>query len=74
MFTLNDLLDQVECQGKVVVCMNKENGNIVEVFRGSDLRQVPYYIGCKELAYIHTDYDESYDGIKEIYTVYEVNE
>lgn len=74
MFTLNDLLDQVECQGDVVVRMSKGDGDIVEVFRGSDLRQIPCYIGCKELAYIYTDYDGSYDGIEEIYTVYEVNE
>lgn len=74
MFTLNDLLDQVECQGEVVVRINKENGDTAEMFRGNDLKQVPYPIGCKELAYIYTDYDASYDGIGEIYTVYEVNE
>mgnify|MGYP004594131279 FL=1 len=66
MFTLNDLLDQVECQGEVKVLLIEEcNEDIREVFHGNDLRQVPYKIACKELVYIYS---------KDNCTFYEVNE
>ena len=55
MFTLNDLLDQVECQGEVRVLLIEEgNEDIREVFHGNDLRKVPYKIARKELAYIYS--------------------
>ena len=71
MFTLNDLLDYgVECQGNVKVLMIMEgDGEVKEVFSGNDLRQIPYGIGCKELAYIYSKCDED-----DVYTYYEVNE
>lgn len=71
MFTLNDLLDSgVECQGNVKVLMILEgNGDVKEVFSGDDLRQIPYNIGCKELAYIYSKCDGN-----DAYTYYEVNE
>ena len=62
MFTLNDLLDQVECQGEVRVLLIEE-GN--EDIHGNDLRQIPYEIAFKELAYIYS---------KDNCTFYEVNE
>lgn len=71
MFTLNDLLDQVECQGDVVVRMNRKNGDNIEAYHGNNLRQVPCTIGCKELTYIYSDYDMFNERV---YTVYEVNE
>ncbi len=55
MFTLNDLLDQVECLGEVRVLMiEKGTGEIKEVFHGNDLREIPYKIGCKKLIYIYS--------------------
>lgn len=66
MFTLNDLLDQVNCQGKSRVMMIEDgSGDIKEVFKGEELGNLPYWIGSKELAYIYSDGDT---------TVYEVNE
>ena len=65
MFTLNDLLDQVECQGEVrVILIEEGNEDIREVFHGNDLRKVPYKIARKELAYIYS---------KDNCTFYEVN-
>lgn len=71
MFTLNDLLDYgVECQGNVKVLMIMGgDGEVKEVFNGNDLRQIPYGIGCKELAYIYSECDGS-----ESCTCYEVNQ
>lgn len=71
MFTLNDLLDQVECQGDFVIRMNRKNGDIIAVYYGNDLRRIPYTIGCKELVYIYSDYSMLHGRV---YTVYEVNE
>ena len=67
MFTLNDLLDQVECQGKSKVLMIRDGtGTVEEVFSGTYLTQVPYCIASKELAYIYNGGDG--------YTYYEVRE
>lgn len=66
MFTLNDLLDQVNCQGKSRVMMIEEGtGEFKKVFKGDNLYNLPYWIGSKELEYIYSDGDT---------TVYEVNE
>lgn len=65
MFTLNDLLDQVDCQGEVKVNLIDECGDTKEVFTGFDLRQVPYIYGAKGLAYIYSEDDVT------VYEVYE---
>ena len=71
MFTLNDLLDQVDCQGEVkVLAIGEETGSVGEIFHGSDLSQVPYSIGCKELVYIYSGIGDDSDFC----TYYEVNE
>lgn len=66
MFSLNDLLDQVECQGtsRVFVIDEDEEFVLHQVFKGDDLRQVPYEIGCKELCYIYAAGDEIYYEVK----------
>lgn len=67
MFTLNDLLDQVECQGKSKVLVIKEgDGEVEEVFSGDYLTDVPYKYGSMELAYIYNNENG--------YTCYEVRE
>lgn len=64
MFTINDLLDQVNCQGKVRVIMNDEYDSIL-VFEGNNLNSIPYKYGAKELEYIYSEDDV---------TIYEVHE
>lgn len=64
MFTLNDLLDQVECQGHSVVRLNRDDGSYKNVYEG-DLRSVPYKYGCKELVYIYTEDDNVYYEVRE---------
>lgn len=71
MFTLNDLLDQVDCQGEVkVLVIDESTGETTEVFHGNDLKQVPYEIGCRELAYIYSGIGDNEDFC----TYYEVIE
>lgn len=66
MFTLNDLYNQVDCQGKVKVMLIEEGtGDLREVYRGDGLSKCPLEYGEKELAYIWSD-----NGT----TIYEVNE
>ena len=54
MFTLRDLLDQVEVQGYVVVKNIKENGDVETVFGGGIESCYPKYLD-REVAYIYSD-------------------
>lgn len=67
MFTLNDLYNQVDCQGKVRVMMIEErSGDLKLVYKDDNgLGKCPFEFGEKELVYIWSDRDT---------TVFEVNE
>ena len=65
MFTLNDLLNQVECQGKVRIMVIEDNGDLRQVYKGDNINNCLIEYKEKELAYIWSDRDV---------TVYEVNE
>lgn len=54
MFTINDLLDQVDCQGSCRVSLIEENGDLKDVYAG-ELGGIPYKYGSKELCYIWSD-------------------
>lgn len=56
MFTLRDLLDQVDVQGYVVVKNIKENGDVENVFGGGIESLYPKYLD-REVAYIYSDDD-----------------
>ena len=62
MFTLRDLLDQVEVQGYVVVKNIKTDGDVEIVFGGGIEALYPKYLD-REVAYIYSD-DEGYLNIE----------
>ena len=52
---LDNLLDQVQCQGDVkVIVIDKWSEEVIANFYGEDIRQIPYSIGSKQLRNIYS--------------------